>query len=77
MLTNLLRTIKADTSGSSAVEYGLIVSLIIVAILVGMQEVANETMRCGAMSRQAHWALWGADLRKKSFEVSNSSIARS
>ena len=44
MLTNLLRTIKADTSGSSAVEYGLIVSLIIVAILVGMQEVANETI---------------------------------
>jgi pilus assembly protein Flp/PilA len=44
MLTNLLRTIKADTSGSSAVEYGLIVSLIIVAILVGMQEVARETI---------------------------------
>ncbi len=57
MLTNLLRTIKADTSGSSAVEYGLIVSLIIVAILVGMQEVANETM---AMWRNVETSTLGA-----------------
>lgn len=57
MLTNLLRTIKADTSGSSAVEYGLIMSLIIVAILVGMQEVANETM---AMWRNVETSTLGA-----------------
>lgn len=57
MLTNLLRTIKADTSGSSAVEYGLIVSLIIVAILVGMQEVANKTM---AMWRNVETSTLGA-----------------
>jgi pilus assembly protein Flp/PilA len=57
MLTNLLRTIKADTSGSSAVEYGLIVSLIIVAILVGMQEVANETI---AMWRLVETSTLGA-----------------
>jgi pilus assembly protein Flp/PilA len=57
MLTNLLRTIKADTSGSSAVEYGLIVSLIIVAILVGMQEVANETF---AMWRNVETSTLGA-----------------
>ena len=57
ILTNLLRTIKADTSGSSAVEYGLIVSLIIVAILVGMQEVANETI---AMWRLVETSTLGA-----------------
>ncbi|WP_324075346.1 MAG: Flp family type IVb pilin [Erythrobacter sp.] len=57
MLTNLLRTIKADTSGSSAVEYGLIVSLIIVAILVGMQEVATETI---AMWRVVETSTLGA-----------------
>jgi pilus assembly protein Flp/PilA len=57
MLTNLLRTIKADTSGSSAVEYGLIESLIIVAILVGMQEVANETI---AMWRNVETSTLGA-----------------
>lgn len=57
MLTNLLRTIKADTSGASAVEYGLIVSLIIVAILVGMQEVASETI---AMWRVVETSTLGA-----------------
>lgn len=44
MLTNFLRTMKDDTSGATAVEYGLIVSLIVVAILVSMQAVASETL---------------------------------
>lgn len=44
MLTTFFRTMKADTSGATAVEYGLIVGLIVIAILVSMQLVANETL---------------------------------
>ena len=44
MLTTLFRTLKEDTSGTSAVEYGLIVSLIVVGMLVSMQLVATETV---------------------------------
>jgi pilus assembly protein Flp/PilA len=35
---------KDDTSGATAVEYGLIVALIVLAMLVSMQLVANETL---------------------------------
>ena len=44
MLTTLFRTLKDDTSGATAVEYGLIVSLIVVSMLVSMQLVATETL---------------------------------
>lgn len=44
MLTTFFRTMKADTSGATVVEYGLIVGLIVIAILVSMQLVANETL---------------------------------
>jgi pilus assembly protein Flp/PilA len=44
MLTTLFRTLKDDTSGATAVEYGLIVSLIVVGMLVSMQLVATETL---------------------------------
>lgn len=43
MMTNLFRTMKDDTSGATAVEYGLIVSLIVVAVIVGFQSVAAVT----------------------------------
>lgn len=44
MLTILFRALKDDTSGASAVEYGLIVSLIVVGMLVSLQLVATETL---------------------------------
>jgi pilus assembly protein Flp/PilA len=44
MLKAFLRTMKDDTSGATAVEYGLIMSLIILAMLTGMQAVASETI---------------------------------
>lgn len=44
MLTTLFRTLKDDTSGATAVEYGLVVSLIVVGMLVSLQLVATETL---------------------------------
>jgi len=44
MLTTFFRTIKDDTSGATAVEYGLIVALIVVAMLVALQGVAEVTL---------------------------------
>jgi pilus assembly protein Flp/PilA len=44
MLTTLFRTLKDDTSGATAVEYGLIVSLIVVAMIVSLQAVADVTV---------------------------------
>jgi pilus assembly protein Flp/PilA len=44
MMTTFLRTMKDDTSGATAVEYGLIVALIVVAMLGSMQLFANETI---------------------------------
>ena len=44
MLTTFFRTMKDDTSGATAVEYGLIVSLIVVGMLVSLQLVASETL---------------------------------
>lgn len=43
MLKNILRSIADDTSGGTAVEYGLIVSLIVIAIIVSVQAVASAT----------------------------------
>jgi pilus assembly protein Flp/PilA len=34
-----------DNRGATAIEYGLIVSLIVIAIIVAMQGVASETIR--------------------------------
>ena len=42
-LTIFLKHIGNDNSGATAVEYGLIVSLIVIAILVALQGVATTT----------------------------------
>ncbi|QIQ86279.1 Flp family type IVb pilin [Erythrobacter sp.] len=42
ILTNLLKHIGNDKSGATAVEYGLIVSLIVIAAVASFQAVANE-----------------------------------
>lgn len=44
MMTTFLRTMKDDTSGATAIEYGLIIGLIVIAMLVSMQLLANETL---------------------------------
>lgn len=45
MLKTFLRTMKDDTSGATAVEYGLIISLIVIVTIGSMQLVANETIK--------------------------------
>ena len=44
MMTTFLRTMKDDTSGATAVEYGLILAFIVIIMLVSLQLVANETI---------------------------------
>ncbi len=43
-LKTFLMEILADRSGATAVEYGLIVSLIVIAIMVSLNSVANATI---------------------------------
>ena len=40
----LLKQVMADTSGATAVEYGLIISMIVLAMVAALQGVANETI---------------------------------
>jgi pilus assembly protein Flp/PilA len=44
MLTAFLKKFVADQTGATAVEYGLIVTLIVIAMIVGLQGVANATI---------------------------------
>ena len=44
MMTTFLKTMKDDTSGATAVEYGLIIAFIVLTMLVSLQLVANETL---------------------------------
>ena len=44
----IFKRLLRDNRGATAIEYGLIVALIVIAIIVAMQSLANETI-----------ALWG------------------
>jgi pilus assembly protein Flp/PilA len=44
MRLSLFRSLKGDTSGATAVEYGLIVGLIVIAMFVSLQAVADVTI---------------------------------
>ena len=44
MLKAQLKRIVADTSGATAIEYGLIVSLVVLAMVGALQGVANATI---------------------------------
>jgi pilus assembly protein Flp/PilA len=44
MLKAQLKKIVADTSGATAVEYGLIISLIVLAMVGALQGVASATI---------------------------------
>ena len=48
MIRRLLDKLRHDNRGATAVEYGLIVSLIVVALVVGVNSLGGGTM-----------ALWG------------------
>ena len=41
---NLLKAILEDNSGATAIEYGLIVSLIVIALIASLNTFANETI---------------------------------
>ena len=41
-LTNLLKRIGRDNSGATAIEYGLIASLVVIASIGAFDAVANE-----------------------------------
>lgn len=43
MLSTFLKIMKEDTSGATAVEYGLMVGLIVIGMLVSVQLVGTET----------------------------------
>ncbi|MBS1239305.1 MAG: hypothetical protein H6R45_11 [Proteobacteria bacterium] len=42
MTTKLFKAILGDTRGATAVEYGLIAALIVIAIIASLKNVANE-----------------------------------
>ena len=44
MLSRLLKNIVEDTTGATAVEYGLIISLIVIAMIAALQGVATATV---------------------------------
>lgn len=43
-LTTFLKHIGTDNSGATAIEYGLIVSLIVIAMIAALNGVANATI---------------------------------
>ena len=44
MLSTFMKELVEDTSGATAVEYGLIVALIVIAIIAAIQSVATATI---------------------------------
>lgn len=48
MLTSFMKELLADTSGATAIEYGLIVALIVIAMISALGAVADSTI-----------AMWG------------------
>lgn len=48
----LFQAILADTRGATAIEYGLIVAMIVIAIMVSVQSVADESSGLWAVVRE-------------------------
>lgn len=44
MLSTFIKKLVGDQSGATAIEYGLIVSLIVIAMIVALQGVATTTI---------------------------------
>ncbi len=53
LLTKFLRELGIDERGATAVEYGLIVSLIVIGIIGSLEAVANENTGLWAVVRDA------------------------
>ena len=51
MLSNITNDLVADTSGATAVEYGLVLGLIAIAMIVALQSVADTTSTMWNMVR--------------------------
>lgn len=49
--SHLFKKLLQDRSGATAIEYGLIVALIVIAIMASMQSVANENTGLWAVVR--------------------------
>lgn len=49
---NLLRRLAHDNAGGTAMEYGLIVALIVIAIFSALKGVADETIGLWAFIRE-------------------------
>lgn len=44
MLSTFMKKLVDDESGATAIEYGLIVSLVVIAMIVALQDVATTTI---------------------------------
>lgn len=51
MLTNITKDLVNDISGATAVEYGLVLGLIAIAMIVALQSVADTTSTMWNMVR--------------------------
>ncbi len=51
-LRTIIRRIGRDTSGGTAIEYGLIVSLVVIACMGALESVANENTGLWAKVKQ-------------------------
>ena len=50
--SHLFKKLLRDRSGATAIEYGLIVALIVIAIMASMESVANENTGLWAVVRK-------------------------
>jgi pilus assembly protein Flp/PilA len=57
----LLNRIRRDVKGATAVEYGLIVALIVIAIITSLESVANENTGLWAVVRENVDGVMGQD----------------
>ena len=60
VLTKFLKHIGSDSQGATAVEYGLIISLVVIAMVGALQAVANaNTNQWSTVSTEAGEAMAG------------------
>ena len=45
MMSTFMKELVDDTSGATAIEYGLIVALIVIAMIAALQGVADATIK--------------------------------
>jgi len=50
--SGLVKAILADTRGATAIEYGLIAALVVIAIIASLKNVANENTGLWAVVRE-------------------------